>query len=294
MIDLSIIIVNYNTQHLLYRLLTSVAKSAFNNKIYEVIVVDNASCDKSIVMIKKTFPTVKLISNQKNLGFSKANNQAIKLCQGRLVLLLNSDTLLMPKTLPAMIDFMDKNVQFAAATCRIELPNGNLDQACHRGFPTPWAALTFFSGLENVFPRSILFGSYHQTWKDLTKIHEVDVISGAFFLLRRAVIQKIGLLDERFFAYAEDIDWCLRIRKKGYKIAFNPQTKVIHYKTSSGRKKFQGKKITQEEKIVRQMAKKHFFETMKLFYDKHYTNQYPLLLRWLVLNGIKVVSLFKE
>lgn len=293
-IDLSIIIVNYNTLGLLRNLLLSLGKSNHNHFKLETIIIDNGSQEKGLVGLKKEFPKIKIIFSSTNLGYAKANNLGIRKSQGRYLLFLNSDTLLEEDTLSKMISFLDQHPEYSAATCKVELPNKKLDPACHRGFPTPWAAFSYFIFLENLFPKSKLFGQYHQTWKDLTKVHPVDVISGCFFLIRQEVIKKIGLFDERFFLYAEDIDLCLRLKNSGHKIIFFPETKITHIKTSSGRKNFKGNKITQKDKNIRKKAKKHFYETMKLYYDKHYKEKYPWIVRNLVLAGIKVVSQFKD
>jgi len=303
-VDLSVIIVNYNTEKFLENLLASLQKCQLDRFQLEIIVVDNASnydIKKQIAKIKdknKIFK-IKLILNKENLGYARANNRGIKQAKGRYVLLLNSDTLLGKGTLLEMIRFMDNNKQFGAATCRVELADGRLDPACHRGFPTPWASFIYFSGLESLFLRLSRFKifsrfsrlcQYHQGWKDLTKIHSVDVISGAFFLIRKKVLDQVGWLDERFFMYAEDIDLCLRLKEKGQQIAFNPETKIIHYKKSSGRQKGKGKKLTQKEIKIRQKAKKNFYQTMRLFYEKHYRDKYPWLIRKMVLRGIWIVS----
>lgn len=252
-----------------------------------MIIVDNASIDGSTLMIKKKFPLVNLITNKENLGYTKANNQAIKQAKGKYILLLNSDTLLEKDSLFKMLCFMDENQQWGAATCKVELANGKVDPACHRGFPTPWAALTYFSGLESFFPQSRFFGQYHQTWKNLNTPHQVDVISGAFFFIRKKVLKDVGLLDERFFVYAEDIDLCLRFKEKGHLICYNPNTKITHYKMLSGRKKA-------KDKLVQKKSRQYFFETMKLFYDKHYQDKYSWITRKIVLLGIWIVSKFKK
>jgi GT2 family glycosyltransferase len=275
-IDLSIIIVNYNTKKLLEKLLISLKNSDLRRYKAQIIIIDNASNNN----IKNAYQTanVDLIQNKKNLGYARANNQGIGIAKGKYILLLNPDTLMNKTSLIQMIEFMEKNRNFAAATCRVELANGKIDPASHRGFPTPWAAFTYFSGLEKIFPQSPFFGQYHQTWRDLKKVHEVEVISGAFFMIRKSILKKVGLLDERFFMYAEDIDLCYRIRKKGYKIGYNPEAKIIHYKHSSGKRR----------------APRHFFETMKLFYDKHYRDKYPWIIREIVLLGIWLASKFKN
>lgn len=215
-IDLSIIIVSYNTQKLVDELLGSITAAKKGDYRIEIILVDNDSNDGSVAMVKKRYPQVKILVNQINLGFAAANNKGMRNAKGRLVLLLNSDTQVEKDTLVKMIDFIDTNSRYQAATCRVELADGRLDPACHRGFPSPWAAFSYFAKLEKVFPRSKIFGQYHQGWKDLTKVHQVEVISGAFFLVSRKIIEKVGLLDEGFFMYGEDVDWCLRIKKQGF------------------------------------------------------------------------------
>ena len=292
--DISLIILNFNTKDFLKNLLASIKKSKLDDIKAEVVVIDNASADASFKMVKNNFPQFKLIRNKVNKGFSKGINQGIKASNGKYLLFLNSDTLLLKKTLIKMVKFMDENKKWAAATCRVELANGQLDQACHRGFPTPWAAFTYFTSLEKNFPRSKIFSQYHQGWKDLNKIHQLDVISGAFFMIRRKVIDKVGLLDEDFFIYGEDIDLCFRLNKLGYKICYYPHTKIIHYKKQSGRAKEKSKKIDQKNIKIKEKTRKHFFNTMKLFYDKHYKKEYPWLVRTLVLAGIFFVSKFKE
>lgn len=293
-IDLSIIVVNYNTRELLEKLLLSFKGSKLRNYKAEVFVVDNNSSDGSVELIKEKFSFVKLIVSKSNLGYAKANNKGLKKAKGKHILLLNSDTLLEKETLFKMLQFMNQNPQWSASTCRVELANGRIDPACHRGFPTPWAAFTYFFGLESFFPQSRIFGQYHQTWKNLNSLHGVDVISGAFFLLKSKVLKEVGLLDERFFIYAEDIDWCFRMREKGHRIGYNPETKIIHFKNSSGRKKNKYRKTTQKDRKVKKEATRHFFETMKLFYDKHYQDKYPWVIRKLVLLGIWLVSKVKD
>ena len=279
-IDLSVIIANYNTRIFLEKLLTSLEKSDVDQYQLEIIVVDNGSSDGSVEMVKKKYQKIKSIINDKNLGFAAANNQGIDKALGRYILLLNSDTEVEKDTLKQMIAFMDEHSQYGAATCRIELTNGKLDPACHRGFPTPWAALTYFLKLESLFPKSKLFGQYHQGWKKLNEIHELEVISGAFFMIRREVINKVGLLDEGFFMYGEDIDWCFRIQQAGFQIAFVPSTKIVHVKGASGKGKDKSKKVNQKD--IYKLTNKSFWQTMKLFYKKHYTDKYPRILKWLI------------
>lgn len=287
-IDLSIIILNYNTRDLLERCLESIQKSKRNGFIYETIVVDNASKDRSSEMVKKKFTWVKLIENPGNYGFTKGNNVGMKVSGGRYILLLNSDTEVSPETLMTMINFMDKNKDVGLATCRVELADGRLDPACHRGFPTPWASFTYMTGLERVFPKSKIFGQYHQTFKDLNKPHEIDAPTGAFSFVRREATEQVGNLDESYFMYGEDLDWAYRIKKSGWQVWYSPETKVTHFKKQSGRSKEYTQEEKEEIKKIRKMTTKHFYDTMKTFYRKHYADKYPWLVNALVFLGIEV------
>lgn len=290
---LSIIILNYNTKEHLKRCLQSIKQSKDKIK-KEIIVVDNASIDQSMAMARKNFPTVLLIQSGGNIGYAAGNNLGLKKAQGKYILLLNSDTQLLPNTLIKMLHFMDEHPDVGVSTCRVELPNGKLDPASHRGFPTPWNSLTYFSGLERIFPGTKLFGGYHLGWKNLSQTHEIDTPAGAFYLTRKKVLDEVGLLDERFFLYAEDIDLSLRIKQAGWKIMYVPSTKIIHYKKTSGRKKKEKGQVTKKAKKIRRQSTDYFFNTMKIFYDKHYKRQYPVLVRWFVLIGIWLISKIRK
>lgn len=279
---LSIIIINYNTKDYLRQVLQSIEQS-IDRLDKEVIVVDNGSTDGSLDIIPSW---VKLIKNNHNLGFSAANNLGLKQARGEYILFLNSDTQVMPDTLQIMINFMDQYQKVGVSTCRVELPNGQIDPASHRGFPTPWAALTYFLGLEKLFPHSRLFSQYNQSWQDLSTIHQIDSPAGAFFLTRKKILDQIGGFDERFFMYAEDLDLSLRIKQAGWKIMYVPFTRIIHHKKKSGRHS--------ADPHLRRITSQHFFTTMKLFYDKHYRDKYPQPIYWLVLLGIWLVSKLKE
>lgn len=267
--DLSIVILNFNTVALTRTCLETVFASDLGSFRMEVIVCDNGSTDGSVEMIQHEFPQALLIENKHNLGFAAGNNPGLKRAKGRYVLLLNSDTEVPKDTLRVMIRFMDENSECGAATCKVVLADGNLDWACHRGFPTPWAAFTYVSKLEKLFPKTRLFGEYHQGYKDVNTVHEVDCITGAFFLVRRDVIQSVGLLDEEYFMYGEDIDWAYRIRKAGWKIMFNPTVSILHKKKQSGRSHADDKrKVTTEI---------YFHTYNRLFYKKHYEQHHPVL-----------------
>lgn len=273
-IDVSVIILNFNTLALTKLCLQSLKQSKLGSYSMEIIVCDNASTDGTIEMVRKEFPDVLCIQNGGNIGFAAGNNPGIKRAKGRYVLLLNSDTEVTSNVMKYMITFVDSHPKAGAATCKLILTDGSMDPACHRGFPTPWPAFTYFTNLEKLFPTSRLFGQYHQGYKDVTKPHEVDSISGAFFMVRKEVIKEVGLLDEDFFMYAEDIDWAYRIKKSGWQIWFTPQVSVLHKKKQSGRSH-----ANRERRIK---AHTFFLTYNKLFYTKHYEHVYPRWVTWLV------------
>jgi len=285
---LSVIILSYNTRDYILKCLRSIEEqnlSIHDGKL-EVIVSDNGSTDGSVEEIRSRFPWVKLLENKNNVGFAAGNNRAIKKAKGDLILLLNSDTVVFPDALEELVGFMDRQKDAGAVTGKLILSDGAVDLACHRCFPTPWTALTYFLKLEQLFPNIPLFSGYHKTWKDFETVHRVDAISGACFMVRKAVIARVGLLDESYFMYAEDLDWCMRIHKAGWKIYYNPKAKVVHFKKRSGRNKDEGKKLSQTTQRIRAKSTNYFYDTMKLFYDKHYKEKYPRWVRSTVLFGI--------
>jgi len=270
--ELSVIIVNFNTKDLTKMCLDSIRKYS-EGSAWEIIVVDNGSTDGSVDMLKKYFG-ITFIQNRKNLGFAKANNKGIKIAKGTYILLLNSDTEIRQDSLQTMLRFMDGHLKAGAATCRLDLTSGQMDPACHRGFPTPWAALTYMTGLEKLFPRWRIFAGYHMGYKNLTIPHQVDVISGAFFFARREAIDVVGLLDEDYFMYAEDIDWAYRFKQKGWEIWFNPEASVLHKKKQSGRSN-----ILKSRQVI---TERYFHTYNWLFYKKHYEKKYGPIISFFI------------
>lgn len=301
--DLSVVILTFNSQSFISDCIKSLIASkgiSFDSKpkskyLGEIIVVDNASRDGTCEEIVSKFPFVKLLKNRSNDGFAKGNNIGLKIAKGRYSLLLNADSFVEKDTLEKMIDFMDNNPKVGISTCFVELvKTKEIDWASHRGFPTPWASLTFFLGLEKLFPKVKFFSSYHQTYKDLKTTHEIDSPVGAFYLIRAEVLKNIGLLDEDYFMYAEDLDLSFRAKEKGWKVMYVPDVKVYHYKgMSSGLKAHSANEAsaTNEE---REKAFNAFYDTMKLFYAKHYLKKYPIWLKWLVFAGIDFKKLLSK
>ena len=226
MLDLSIIVVNWNSQDLLRKCLEHVRRTAHQIS-YEIIVVDNASSDGSQAMVRYEFPDVQLIENSENTGFAKANNQGIAISQGRYVLLLNSDAFVEDSTLGRMVEFMDQHPEAGMAGCKLLYKDGRLQPSCSR-FPTLASELYAATGLEKLFPKSQTFGQHLMLHWDYDDVREVDVVMGAFMLVRRQVIDEVGGMDERYFMYSEEVDWCFRIKQQGWKILFNPDAQAIH------------------------------------------------------------------
>lgn len=232
---LSVIIVNYNVMHFIDQCLHSVFRAA-KGIDSEVFVVDNNSVDGSVKMIKDKFPEVQLIENKDNKGFSKANNQAIHLSKGEYVLLLNPDTVVEENTFRQVIEFMDQHSEAGGLGVKMLDGKGRFLPESKRGLPTPSVAFYKIFGLAAIFPKSRTFGKYHLGYLDRDEIHEVEILSGAFMLLRKKALEITGLLDEDFFMYGEDIDLSYRITRAGYKNYYFPKTRIIHYKGESTKK----------------------------------------------------------
>lgn len=233
--DLSVIIVNYNVEFFLEQCLNSVKKATKELKI-EVFVVDNNSIDDSVEMVKRKFPEYNLIANKENLGFSKANNQAIRQANGRYILLLNPDTIVEEDTFSKVVAFMDEHPDAGGLGVRMLDGKGAFLPESKRGLPTPAVAFYKIFGLARLLPHSKRFGHYHLGYLSEFETNEVEVLSGAFMLMRKAALDKVGLLDEDFFMYGEDIDLSYRITKGGYKNYYFPETRIIHYKGESTKK----------------------------------------------------------
>ncbi|KKU90770.1 MAG: Glycosyl transferase family 2 [Microgenomates group bacterium GW2011_GWA1_48_10] len=277
---LSIIILNHNTSKLLKQCLSSITA----HDDYQIIVVDAGSTDNSVTMVKKNFPSVVLIASPTNPGFTRGNNLARNKAQGDYVLFLNSDTQMFPNTLPEMLRLMASDAKIGIATCLVKLPSGKLYYGCHRGFPSPWNSLTYFTGLAKLFPQSKLFAGYTATYLPLNEIHEIDACSGTFLLIRHSLLDQINWFDEDYFAYGEDLQMCFNVKKKGYKVVFDPHAKLIHYwGATSGLTKTSQKTPDLKWSQAR-------YEAMKIFYDKNYRQSYPQFMRNLVFSAIDFVS----
>ncbi len=275
--DLTLICVNYNASFWLRKMLDSLQAQVINQSKFrvKVLVVDNGSSDDSLTMLARDYPETEVIALPENLGFAAANNVALKLTKSKFVMLVNSDVeFTSSSNIYQLLKFLNKQKQVAAITPKLIFSNNQLDPACHRGEPSLWASFTYFTKLERLFPNSTVFGQYHQGWKDLNTIHTIDACSGAAMIIKQSAIKQVGLLDERFFMYAEDLDWCKRMRDKGWLIVYHPGATVIHHKYKSGIK-------TTSQKIAKQ-TRRHFYDTMLQYFDKHHATRYPNWVRWLI------------
>ncbi|MFZ5425089.1 MAG: glycosyltransferase family 2 protein [Patescibacteria group bacterium] len=289
--DVSIIIVNYNTSEIL--------KECLNNLYtiysdFEIIVVDNNSPDDSVLMVRSNFPQVKLIENKENAGLAKASNQGYKLATKRFILYLGTDAFPEKDTISGMVEYFKQYSQVGAATPKLVTRDGNYDMDAHRGFPTPWAAITHFSSLNKVFPKSRLFNQYFIGWEDLNKPHEIDLCISHFMLIKRSVIEKIGLWDEDYFVYGEDVDYCYRIKQAGWKIMYLPQWQATHYKGVSVGVRRETKDITKAPAEVRKKMRVSTTHAMKLFYDKHYKGKYNAIVTNIVILGISFLGRVRQ
>ena len=278
--ELTIIILTYNSAKEIGACLDSIYKyysTKIKSRDWELVVVDNASQDQTLKVVRgKIYPEIRIRENKKNLGFAAANNLAARKAGGEYLLFLNPDTVVESNSISLPLEYLRAHPDVGALTVKILLGNGILDSTCHRGFPTPWNALCYFSGLTKLFPKSRLFAGYVLGHLDLDTPHEVDAINGAYFMLSKKLGGMLGWFDEEFYWKGEDLDLCFRIKERGYKIMYLPQARIHHFKGSS-----QGHRLGSRTLEAR-------FAVMKLFYDKHYRQRYPGIVRLLVMTGISL------
>lgn len=276
---LSVVFLSYNTRDLTRQALNSVLAAAEGLEA-EIFVVDNASADGSADMIAEEFPQVKLVCNEANVGFSAGNNVALRQVTGEYALLINTDTIVRRDALHAMVDFLDAHPEAGACGCKILDPDGTLQLDSRRGFPTPLAAFCKMSGLSRLFPKHPLMARYHLTHLDPEQTAEIEVLSGSCMMVRKAAMDQVGLLDEDYFMYGEDIDWCYRFHQAGWKIYYLPTTAIIHFRGESGR----GTPL----KILYRKSR-----AMSIFVNKHMARRYRFFPLWLLQVGIALHGTFR-
>lgn len=228
----SIVIVSYDCKHALLECLGSL-ESERNTMPLEVIVIDNASADDTAQVVSSRFPWVRLVVNQENAGFAHAANQGMAFARGEFVLFLNPDTIVRPGTISAVQRELERHPDVGMLGCKLVRADGTFDHACKRGFPTVASALYYFMGLNRMFPRSRRFSHYTAGHLDVDETGTVDAVNGAFMLVRRQAAEEVGALDERYWLYAEDLDWCRRFWQQGWKILYWPEVEVTHLKGAS-------------------------------------------------------------
>ncbi len=279
MLNLGIVIVNYKTKELLRDCLRSIYDSE-GDLTFEVCVVDNASEDDSMAMVQAEFPQVVVIEQAVNQGYAIANNLGLghfgfhnnaPLASGtpEFALLLNPDTLLPPRALAKMIAFMEAHSNCGAAGAKLVRADGSLDKACRRSFPTPEVSFWRLTGLSFLFPKHPRFGRYNLTYIDEDETIEVDSVVGAFMMIRRAALNDAGVLDDTFFMYGEDLDLAYRIKAAGWKIWYNADVTVLHYKGASSKQR-------STQSII------NFYDAMRIFHQKHYADTLPMVINWII------------
>lgn len=271
--DVSFSITNYNTKDLLDRCIDSVIKGVKGHS-YEIIVVDDASIDGSATMVREKYPQVKVIENGINKGYVRSNNIGIRASGGRYVVSLNSDTLVLDGSIGKIIWFMDKDPDAGAAGPKLLNSDGTIQLQARRGFPTPLNSFFYFSGLNRLFPKNRLMGGYLLTYLDDRTAVEVDSLCGAAMMVRREVISEVGLMDESYIMYGDDIDWCYRIKKAGWKIYYLPDAEIVHYGGRGGSRRQSYRNIFE------------FHRAMAVFYDKHYAKDHFFLMNWTINSAV--------
>jgi len=273
MLKLSIIIISFNTKSLLKQCLESLYQN-LGDMEHEIFMVDNNSSDESPIMVKESFPEVKLIENTENVGFAKANNQAIQKARGQYLLLLNSDTIARPGAIDTMIQFMDRNPKVGALGAKLVDQNLVFQTSC-RHFPTLFGMLVQFFGLSARFPTSRLFGWYDMGYWDHRETKKVDCVPGTSLLVRKETIREVGLLDENYFMYFEDTDCCYRINQAGWEVVFLPDAEVIHVGGASAAKSNRGL-------FYDRTLSKEFFRSLFYYFRKFHGALSVLVLKILI------------
>lgn len=286
--ELSIVILNYNTKDVLTDCLNSLQKVE-NEVNFEVIVSDNGSKDKSVEMLRKDYPWVRVYRG-KNVGFSAGNNRVKDKVKGKMILFLNPDTVVHKDTLRKTVKYLKEHKKTGALTCKIVLPNGELDKDTRRSFPSPWVS---FSHLvlraDKLFPKSKFFARYWYGYISENKIHHIDALQGAFFLTWKKILDRVGWFDEGYFFDGEDMDLSWQIKKAGYDLVYYPKVSITHLKGVT-KGKIKNRKIPLEQRMRARMAG---MNGMERFYKKNLWDRYSLPYNFFVISGIKIFKFFR-
>lgn len=274
-IDISICMVSLNCREVLSACLESIQStcSSFN---YEIIIVDNASSDGTLEYLKKCFPEVQIVRNISNVGFTKATNQAIEKSSGQYILWLNTDTILKVDALPKLLQFLEANPKVGIAGPKVLNPDGTFQPQCRRGLPTPMAALSYLLKLDRLFPSNHAMRQYLLSYLPIDSANQVNAVSGCCLMARRQVWNDIGPLDEDYFGFGEDLDWCVRAKKVGWEVWYYPGSAIIHLKGQGG----------VHAKPYHKVWGIH--QAMRMFYFKHLRADYSWFATGLVYSAIWV------
>ncbi len=289
--DLDIVITAFNVKDLLLDCLKSVFETKGSDDKWNVIVVDNNSKDGTVDALQKEFPEVKIITNNKNLGFAKGNNLARHVTHAKNVLFLNPDTKITDKVIQRTLRILEDKKEIAAVGCRVMLPNGKIDYSCHRGLPTVWNTFSYWSGLSKLLPKSKFFAGYTATYLDYRKSSEIECVSGTYLLIRRSVLDEVGWWDEDYFWNGEDIELCYQIKKHGWKIWYEASLEILHFKgSSSGLWKTAAVKVPKETSLK---SARSAAGVMNIFVGKHWKELGPAPLIALVWLGILLLEKYR-
>ncbi|MEK7100409.1 MAG: glycosyltransferase family 2 protein [Patescibacteria group bacterium] len=288
--NLSIIILSHNVSKLLKKAIESIYKT-YGEKDLQIIVVDNASSDGTVEMIKKKFPKIDLVISNTNTGFAAGNNLARKMSKGDIVLFLNPDTEVKGNAIKKCLEILTSKDELGAITCKVMLPNGKIDYSCHRGLPTVWNTFCYWSGISKLFSKSSFFAGYGATYLDINKSNYIDCISGTFLMIKKEVLNKVNWWDEDYWWNGEDIEICYKIKKAGYKIWYEPSETIIHYKgSSSGLWSTSKSDVVKETKIK---SAKSAAKAMRIFVNKHSNELGPLPIILVVKLGIFILEKYR-
>jgi GT2 family glycosyltransferase len=281
-IDVSICIVTYRARDFLRDCLRSIYGTV-DSVSFEIIIVDNHSEDGTLEMLRSDFPDIRLLVNDHNTGYTKPNNQAIRESSGRYVLLLNPDTIVESNTIPELVNFLDAHPEVGIVGPKVLNRDGTLQKQCRRSEARPWDAFCYFSGLSTIFPHDKRFAGYLMTYLSEDTAHEAEAVSGSCMLIRRNVIEQIGGLDENFFAFQEDTDFCRRARLAGWKVFYNPSAQLVHFAGEGG------SRVQPFRSIV------EWHRSYYLYYRKHFAKDYWFVFNWIYYLGMLLklgISLF--
>lgn len=278
--DISVIIVNYKVKEYVKDLLESIEK-AKQHFVLEIFVIDNDSGDDSSTYLRKFFPSVKYIDNATNIGFGRANNQAIRQAKGTYTLIINPDTVISRDLFKTLTDHLEKNPNCGAAGAKILNPDGTYAPESKRSVPTIWSSFCKIFSLHELFPGKKIFNQYYLNWLDNNEINEVPVLSGSCMFWRTDLLKELGGFDERFFMYGEDIDLCYRVQNTTYHIDYVPETSIVHYKGESTKK---------GDLRYNWIFNKALYQ----FYDKHYSTKYSLFFKGFIYLAIWVKTIYSE